>query len=118
MRIFTLLFLATCLSLHADTTNFLTLTWALPVGYTSTLYTATNLNGTWSAVSTNPPPYTTFQTNPVCFFTVIVAPPAQSSVTYSNWSGGAPTYVPTGPGGLSLDISDGALWEYYLGGWH
>lgn len=118
MRILWLLVLSLYLTLacHAGT-NTLVLTWALPPGYTSTLYCSTNLGSGWSLLSTNAPPYTTEQTNQMAFFTVIVAPPLPS-ITSSNYAGGAPTLVPTADTAVTIDTYDGSLWEWFDGSWH
>ncbi len=35
-----------------------------------------------------------------------------------NYSGGAPTFTPSGSCGVALDTSNGALWYYYSSAWH
>lgn len=52
----------------------LTLIWIEPPGYQSTLYSSTNLNGSWSSLGEVNPPYLTQPTNQVTFFYVVVMP--------------------------------------------
>jgi hypothetical protein len=83
---FALLFLILLsFSLFADT-NTLTLTWLQPPGYQSTLYSATNLNGSWSSFGAVNPPYSTPETNQTAFFYVVVAPTNAENVAiiYTN----------------------------------
>lgn len=91
-KLFSLTFLmVVCLTTFADQT--LHLTWEQPLGWHSTLYSSTNLDGTWSQFSTSSPPVDVQPTNQVAFFQVIVAP--------SNTINGAMIYN-TDPNGESL----------------
>jgi hypothetical protein len=56
-------------------TNVLELTWQVPPGWRSTLYTATNASGGWSLLSTGAPPVSVNPTGTMVFFYVQVAPP-------------------------------------------
>lgn len=77
-----LLFVLTSFICRADT-NVLELTWSQPIGYQSTLYTSTNLAGTWQPLSTNPPPFTTVSDKPVAFFYVVVTPTNTIRLNYA-----------------------------------
>lgn len=91
-------------------TNTLVLTWSQPPDYASTLYYSTNLAGTWSPISTNPPPYTTIETNPVSFFTVVVAPQTQ-------FAGGTdPTNINAVPGSTYVNTNTADFWINQTGG--
>lgn len=107
MRIFLALALLTTTCLAS--TNTLILTWNQPPGYVSTLYYSTNLAGVWCPISTNAPPYTTVQTNPIAFFWVNVVPP---QVLYNFTGSGDPISLgisaPTGS--IWYDTNTLALW--------
>ena len=70
----------------ALTAQTLNLTWMQPAGYQSTLYEATNINGSWTAMGVVNPPVAVQTTNQVAFFYVAVAPTnlVNSDVIYSN----------------------------------
>lgn len=59
---------------RGQTTNVLELVWQEPVGWQSSLYSATNLGGNWSLLSTSSPPVTVYPTQSAAFFYVQVMP--------------------------------------------
>lgn len=101
-------------------TNVLQLVWAQPPGYSSTLYTATNLGGTWSVLSTNSPPLSVTATQQVAFFYVVVTPTNTNpqQVFSGNYHGGVPDITPVAAVALTVDTSNGNLWSWYSNAWH
>lgn len=81
-------------ALIAFSDDTLTLTWDQPPGFSSTLFTSTNLNGCWTSLGTVNPPYITQETNRVAFFYVSVAPTniVNVPVLYTNGTPGVPQY--------------------------
>ena len=114
MKLSVLLLLALFTIKSVADTNVLELTWSQPPGYQSTLFTATNLAGAWSPISTNPPPFTTVSDKEVAFFYVVVSPTNNNVIRYSFSGSGTPdfaapsgaTYVDTNSAGLWFKISD------------
>lgn len=108
--------LLSCLTpLTFGTTNTLVLTWAQPPGYTSQLYTATNLAGSWTpfVLTTNAPPVCVAATQSVAYFYVTVAP--TNVVNLSLAGCGDPTNdVPAGA--TYVDSTTGNFWENQTGG--
>lgn len=111
-RIIALLVLCPAIALAG--TNTLQLTWVQPPGYTCQLYTATNIAGTWTALTevTNPP--TCVQaTQSMAFFYVTMAPTNQISMSLAG--NGDPTNdVP--PGATYIDVIGQNFWVNLNGG--
>lgn len=93
----------------------LTLTWNQPTGYSSTLYSATNIDGTWTEFSESSPPVDVDTTNQVSFFKVDVFPTNasdyyNSTLIYTNEVGG-----PNAQGQIPQRIHEPSL-TYFIGG--
>lgn len=116
-RILPVLFLILATAIAHSQTNTLILTWMQPPGYDSTLYYATNLNGTWSEISTDAPPYTTQQTNPISFFYVNVAP---IQIIPVNVFGGdeGPTNLDLPVGSMFVGTNYFQIWIRRTNGWY
>lgn len=98
------------------TTNILVLTWSQPPGYASTLYYSTNLAGEWSVFSTNPPPVSTEQTNPVAYFWVNVAPPTPQAYVGGD-EGPTASFPDAATGSLYVGTNFFQLWRRETNGW-
>jgi hypothetical protein len=109
--------LLTCITAFSET-NVLELVWAQPPGYSSTLYTATNILGTWTplTIPSNQPPVSVTATQSQAFFYVVVSPPqnmAGSGDPIANVPAGV-TYVNTNNGDFWINTTGGTngwVWE-------
>lgn len=112
--------LLTCVSAFSET-NVLELVWTQPPGYSSTLYTATNISGAWTplAIPSNQPPVSITATQSQAFFYVVVSPPqnmAGSGDPHLNTPMGV-TYVNTNTGDFWINLYGGTNgWNWYIAG--
>lgn len=99
-------------------TNNLNLMWVQPVGYQSTIYQATNINGQWQPLAVTAPPAALTCTQSSAFFIVVMTPTNQVPTIFGNYAGGEPNFTPAGSNGVAVDTSNGTEWFYYNAAWH
>lgn len=94
--------------------NTLTLVWSQPPGFSSTLYEATNLLGTWSPLQgvTNPPQYIQ-ATQSQAFFYVTVTP---TNVVHDSISGMVDPTNDVPAGYTYVNSATGDFWVNQYGG--
>lgn len=110
-----IIFLLTLTCSFADT-NVLQLVWSQPPGYSSTLYTATNLAGTWTALATNENPVSVTTTQSVAYFYVVMTPQTQlaGNADPTNDAPVGATFVNTNTGDFWVKQrtgNEGWVWE-------
>ena len=94
-------------------TNLLNLMWIQPVGYQSTIYSTTNINGQWQPLTNVSPPASLLCTQQSAFFIVMMQPTNQPAC-YSGY--GAPTNSAM-PGSTYVQLESGSFWERGTNAW-
>lgn len=94
-------------------TNQLSLMWIQPVGYQSTIYQATNLNGQWYFMTNQPPPASILCTQHSAFFIILMAPTNQPTCTAGN---GQPTNI-AAAGSTYYQMDTGSFWAHDTNTW-
>ena len=112
----TILTLLTILALNdtaVSQTNLLNLMWLQPPGYQSTLYSATNLNGQWKLLASQPPPASLLCTQSTAFFIVMIQPTNQAAC----YGGYGPPTNSALPGSTYVQLETGSFWEHGTNTW-